>query len=99
MNTGKHKLWIAFWVGVGLIMLVLAWSTWTVYGLEARNAIARAENQRQEVIRLALWRMDSRLAPMIALEAARPVEDFETGLPVTRSEYRCEYAQCRCPIR
>lgn len=78
MNTGRHKLWIAFWIGVGLIMLVLAWSTWAVYGLETRNALSRAENQRQEVIRLALWRMDSRLAPMIALEAARPVEDFET---------------------
>ncbi len=77
MNPARHKLWIAFWSGVLLIVAVLGWASARVYILEERNATARAENQRQEVIRLALWRMDSRLAPMIALEAARPVQDYK----------------------
>ncbi len=77
MNPARHNLWIAFWSGVLLIVAVLGWASARVYILEERNATARAENQRQEVIRLALWRMDSRLAPMIALEAARPVQDYK----------------------
>jgi len=83
MNPGRHKLWWAFWGGVVLVVMALGWASLAVHSLEERNAIARAENQRQEIIRLALWRMDSRLAPMIALEAARPVEDYEAvlGLP------------------
>lgn len=80
MNPSRRVLWFAFWVGVALVVTALSWASMTVYALEKRNAVARAENQRQEVIRLALWRMDSRLAPMIALEAARPIEDYETVL-------------------
>jgi signal transduction histidine kinase len=77
VNPARNKLWFAYWAGVVLIVSVLGWASARVYILEERNATARAENQRQEVIRLALWRMDSRLAPMIALEAARPIEDYE----------------------
>ncbi len=80
MNPGRNKLWWAFWGGVVLVVGALSWASLTVHLLEERNAVARAENQRQEVIRLALWRMDSRLAPMIALEAARPIEDYEAVL-------------------
>lgn len=80
MNLSKRVLWISFWIGVVLVVTALSWASMAVYSLEERNATARAENQRQEIIRLALWRMDSRLAPMIALEAARPIEDYETVL-------------------
>jgi signal transduction histidine kinase len=78
MNPGRHKLWFAFWGGVAVVVAALSWASLTVSSLEKGNAAARAENQRQEVVRLALWRMDSRLAPMIALEAARPIEDYDT---------------------
>jgi len=80
MNQGRSKLWWAFWGGVFLIVAALSWASISVYTLEARSAVSRAMNQRQELIRLALWRMDSRLAPMIALEAARPIEDYDSVL-------------------
>ncbi|MGJ8636718.1 MAG: sensor histidine kinase [Phycisphaerales bacterium] len=80
MNPSKRVLWVSFWIGVVLVVTTLSWASMAVYSLEERNATARAENQRQEMIRLALWRMDSRLAPMIALEAARPIEDYEIVL-------------------
>jgi signal transduction histidine kinase len=86
VNPARHKLWIAFWTGVLLIVAVLGWASARVYILEERNATARAENQRQEVIRLALWRMDSRLAPMIALEAARPIQDYKVLIGETQPE-------------
>jgi len=37
---------------------------------------ARADAQRQESLRLALWRMDSLLAPLVAQEAARPYSQY-----------------------
>lgn len=92
MNPFRHKLWGAFWGGVVLVIAALGWASTTVYSLEERNAVARAENQRQEVIRLALWRMDSRLAPMIALEAARPIEDYETLFAREEAERAFTYA-------
>tara|TARA_R110000868_G_scaffold119469_1_gene316560 strand:- start:267198 stop:269096 length:1899 start_codon:yes stop_codon:yes gene_type:complete len=80
MNQGRSKLWFAFWAGVLLVIATLGWASYTVYSLEERSAESRAMNQRQELIRLALWRMDSRLAPMIALEAARPIEDYHAAI-------------------
>ena len=92
MNPFRHKLWGAFWAGVVLVVAALGWASVAVYSLEERNAVARAENQRQEVIRVALWRMDSRLAPMIALEAARPIEDYETLFAREEAEHAFSYA-------
>jgi signal transduction histidine kinase len=80
MNQSRSKLWWAFWSGVVLVIAALGWASYTVHSLEERNAESRAMNQRQELIRLALWRMDSRLAPMIALEAARPIEDYRSAI-------------------
>ena len=80
MNQRRSKLWFAFWAGVLLVIAALGWASYTVYSLEERSAESRAMNQRQELIRLALWRMDSRLAPMIALEAARPIEDYRAAI-------------------
>ncbi|MBL4809878.1 MAG: HAMP domain-containing histidine kinase [Phycisphaerales bacterium] len=91
MNQGRNKLWWAFWGGVLLIVAALSWASITVYTLQARSEISRAMNQRQELIRLALWRMDSRLAPMIALEAARPIEDYETMLGEQEESFGLSY--------
>ncbi len=44
----------------------------TAIRLARAEAVARAEAARQENLRLALWRMDSALAPLIAQERARP---------------------------
>jgi signal transduction histidine kinase len=69
--------WVIFWSSVALALGALAWVTVEVIALEKRQAVAHIEAQRQESIRRALWRMDSRMAPILAIEASRPYTDYQ----------------------
>ena len=71
MNARRGLMWWVFWTGAALVLAALAWASIAVARLERRNEAARQTVQHQEVIRLALWRVDSQLAPIIAMEAAR----------------------------
>jgi signal transduction histidine kinase len=77
MNTRRVWTWIVFWVGVCVVIAALSWASVSVNALETRNAEARALAQRQELIQRALWRIDSRIAPIIALESSRPYTDYD----------------------
>lgn len=72
MISRRPRLWWGFGLGSAVLLGALGWASIAVYRLEARTAEQRALSQRQEVIRRALWRVDSQLAPIIAMEAARP---------------------------
>lgn len=74
MISRRPRLWWGFGFGSAVLLGALGWASIAVYRLEARNAESRGLAQRQEVIRRALWRVDSQLAPIIAMEAARPIE-------------------------
>lgn len=80
MNSRRAILWWVFWLGVGAVISALAWASLSVSGLERRNDANRALAQRTEQIRLALWRVDSQLAPIIAMEAARPAGEWVSTL-------------------
>jgi hypothetical protein len=71
MNARRGLMWWVFWAGAVLVLAALAWASIAVARLERRNEAGRQTVQHQEVIRLALWRVDSQLAPIIAMEAAR----------------------------
>jgi signal transduction histidine kinase len=64
--------WWAFAASAALVLAALGGITHVSLRLESREMAARAEARRQEVLRLALWRMDSALSPVVAREAARP---------------------------
>jgi signal transduction histidine kinase len=70
--------WVIFWSSVALALGALAWVTVEVIALEKREASSHIEAQRQESIRRALWRMDSRMAPILAIEASRPYSDYKS---------------------
>jgi len=70
--------WIIFWSSVALTLGALVWVSVEVVTLEKREATAQAEASRAETIRRALWRMDSRMAPILAIEAARPHTDYKS---------------------
>ena len=62
-------------VALGACLLVLlggvGWISWTALRLERDEAEARRQAALEESVRLALWRMDSAVMPILASEAAR----------------------------
>ncbi|MHA7814145.1 MAG: sensor histidine kinase [Phycisphaerales bacterium] len=76
MNTRRIMTWVIFWSSVALALGALAWVSVEVVALERREATSRTQASRQESIRRALWRLDSMMAPVLAIEAARPIEDY-----------------------
>ncbi|MFG0304696.1 MAG: ATP-binding protein [Phycisphaerales bacterium JB040] len=85
MTPRRRWVWIGYWGGVALLSLVLVGVSLQVLVFESGEALLRAQRQRQEAVRLALWRMDSWLAPLLAREARRPYFEYRAVLPVGRS--------------
>jgi signal transduction histidine kinase len=78
------QIWSAF---VGCLLIVVAAVGWLSFrALEADNAevLARQRATVEENSRLALWRMDSALAPLVAEESARPYYMYEPFYSVER---------------
>jgi signal transduction histidine kinase len=63
-----------FLLSAGVLLAALVWISRLTLGLEAREAEARRRAAFEERVRLALWRMDSALAALLAEENARPVD-------------------------
>lgn len=69
--------WIVFAACTLTGLGVLGWFSAEMLRLERGAAQAREIAAREESVRLALWRMDSALASIHGLEAARPVHEYE----------------------
>jgi len=78
---GHRGLWWTFGAGAVLVVLALGWTSWMVLGLEQAGNKAQAEAEHQESLRLALWRMESRLVPFTVREVARPYFQYESYYP------------------
>ena len=76
-----RRWWTVFVVGAAALVAALVWSSAVVLRLERSDAQAVATENHQESLRLALWRMDSWLGPLLAREAARPAVDYEPYRP------------------
>lgn len=74
------QIWLVCGVCLAVALPALAWLTMTALGLERAEQAARQQAKREERIRLASWRIDTMLMPIIAPEAARTYEDFEPHL-------------------
>src|SRR5688572_22947296 len=79
------KTWLVFAVCSLLIVGVMAGVTGIALGLERSQAEARAQAELEEKVRLALWRMDSILAPLIVQESARPYFTYTAFLAADRA--------------
>ena len=67
---------VAFLVVAGLVLSGLGWLTVAAVRLEDQGQRAEFEARRVEKLRLALWRLDSLLAPVIAQEDSRPFQAY-----------------------
>jgi signal transduction histidine kinase len=84
--AGKRRwAWWIFGLAVLLVLDGLGWATYQALRYERREREARAEGKWQETIRLALWRLETELAPVLAQEAARPYFQYRFSYPVGRA--------------
>ncbi len=86
----SHRMawWTVYGVGSAAVLLALGWITARVVHLEHEEQQARGQVQLQEKVRLALWRMDSWLAPRLAREAGRTWFEYEPYYPQTMAYNR-----------
>lgn len=79
------KRTLLIWIGFAACVLVgfgvLAWFSREMLRLDREAGAARRVAVVEENIRLALWRMDSALASVHGLEAARPWQEYESFFP------------------
>jgi signal transduction histidine kinase len=73
---GKKGGALAFTVIALLVIGGLGWVTLAALRLEQEQAQTRAETERTENLRLALWRMDSLVSPVLAQEDSRPANHY-----------------------
>jgi signal transduction histidine kinase len=73
---GKRGATVAFVFVAALVLSGLGWLTATALRLERDGQLAQAQAQEFEKLRLALWRLDSTLAPVLAREDSRPFQDY-----------------------
>ena len=77
MKRRERSAWIVFAAGALAALAALGWLTRAFLEAERAEAAARAETERQADLRLALWRMDSWLGPLVSREASRPPAQYQ----------------------
>lgn len=77
MTRPRVTMWILFALCALLAATPLAWVTRLSLRLEAGRARAAAEAALNERVRLALWRMDSRLLADVVRESSRPAAHYD----------------------
>ncbi len=101
MNKSPRSWWLLFSAGTVLVLLTLSWVSIVVLQLEHRERVARADANHQESLRLALWRMDSWLAPQLARESVRPYFEYESfyrpQLTIAPGSRRLDTEQLKAP--
>jgi signal transduction histidine kinase len=80
--------WLTFVFFLALGFTAMAWMTRTVLRLDHAQARATAAAQLEENVRLALWRMDYAMSPVISQETARPYFEYSPVFPAERAYTR-----------
>ena len=87
MKRSFH-IWLLFSICAGLLLSVTVWASIIVIRLERENTQALRKAELEESIRLAMWRLDSAAAPIIARETARPYFEYSSYYPAERAYTR-----------
>jgi signal transduction histidine kinase len=79
---GKPAGLLSFVLIAALVAGGLGWATAEALRLEREQLAQRAESERASKIRVALWRLDSRIAPILAREDSRPFNHYSAVYPL-----------------
>jgi signal transduction histidine kinase len=64
--------WLMYAAGLAAGTAAMGWLSWEAVSLDRAEARARQQAEQEDNIGRVLWRMDVRMMPLIAKEAARP---------------------------
>lgn len=78
----SRYLWIAFALCFCVAAAAMAWISAAALQLDRAEKAARRQAAVEENVRLALWRMDSALAALVARENARPYFAYKSPGPL-----------------
>jgi signal transduction histidine kinase len=70
------KVWVVFGLSFAVLLTAMGWVSRTTLRLDRAQAQAAQKAELEEKVRLALWRMDSSLTPLILEESARPYSAY-----------------------
>jgi len=62
--------WIVFGLALAVVLAVMAAVSFALVQLDVRRVATEQENVREELVRLALWRLDSATTPLLSRETA-----------------------------
>ncbi len=80
-----RRTWAIFGLCLVLGIAAVGWISLTVIRLDRAEADARRRAESEEKVRLALWRMESALSPLIAQESTRPYFHYSAFYPAERA--------------
>lgn len=75
--TRPWTIWLAFGLCAAVLLAAMGWISGTALRLDRAQLEAGQRAEIEERVRLALWRMDSALAPLFVEESARPFSAYE----------------------
>jgi signal transduction histidine kinase len=90
----QWRIWLAFALALAVALGGMAWVSVAALRLDRGEAEARRQAALEENIRLALWRMDSALTPIIARESGHPYFAYTAFHPAERA-YTRMFAEIR----
>jgi len=88
------RTWLAFGLAAALAAAAMGWVSLIAVRLDRAEAAARGRAEREENVRLALWRMELALAPLLAREGSRPYFAYSSFYPAERA-YTRMFAELR----
>ena len=77
-------IWLAFGVCLAVVVAAVGWLSFRALEADDAEAAARHQAALEENAQLALWRMDSAMAPLVAQESARPYFTYESFYSIAR---------------
>lgn len=81
MNRPRY-VWLAFLLAAATLVAAMGWLTTHALRVDRERSVARADAELEQRVSLALWRMDTKLAPLIAEEVARPPAHYDSFIAV-----------------
>ena len=96
MKRTSH-IWIAFGTCLAVVLFAMGWISRTAVRLEREQQLAEQRAALEENVRLALWRMDSTLLPIIGQEIARPYEEYRAFVPMSQA-LTTTFSQVKAPV-